>query len=161
MRETLSPKARATCPLPVWGCPPVSGEAKKAILLAEDEPLLREAVAMSLEAEGCGIIEATDGEDAFQKLSERSGAVDLLITDVKMPKMNGSELAKEAKEQGPQLMILFLSSHVGDGRLAANSYYMEKPFLPKDLIKKVDAIFTDGNAKEDSVLKPEEKRLVS
>lgn len=123
---------------------PSTTRMAKTILVAEDEELLREAVVMSLEGHGCDVTDAKDGVDALQKLDKKNGEVDLLITDMKMPIMGGAELAKHVKEKWPRIKILFLSGYVGEGRLDPKAHYIEKPFLPRDLINKVDSIFAEG-----------------
>lgn len=79
------------------------------ILLTEDDEAVRSFVARSLALDGHEVTEAVDGEDGFDRLQERDGDFDLLLTDIKMPFMDGIELARLAAESWPQLRILMMT----------------------------------------------------
>ena len=88
---------------------PVRGEG--VILLAEDDSSVRRLVVMELTRRGFEVLEAEDGRDALDLLLREKDRVDMLVTDVVMPRMNGADLAKEVGRVRPGLKILFISGH--------------------------------------------------
>ncbi len=88
---------------------PVRGEG--VILLAEDDASVRRLVVVELTRRGYTVLEAEDGRDALDLLLREKDRVDMLVTDVVMPRMNGADLAKEVGRVRPGLKILFISGH--------------------------------------------------
>ncbi|MBL8793423.1 MAG: PAS domain S-box protein, partial [Planctomycetia bacterium] len=91
--------------------PPVGIET---ILLVEDEPAVRTLARNGLEEFGYTILEAEDGESALRRCQDFAGEIDLLVTDVVMPRMGGRELADRLTALRPQLKVLFVSGHMND-----------------------------------------------
>src|SRR5687768_259409 len=87
----------------------VKGEG--VILLAEDDPGVRRLVVAELTRRGFVVIEAEDGRAALETLERAEDHIDVLVTDVVMPRMNGADLAKEAEKIQPGLKTLFISGH--------------------------------------------------
>ncbi len=87
----------------------VKGEG--VILLAEDDRSVRRLVSTELRRRGFSVIEAEDGRAALDLFAEHKDRVDVLVTDVVMPRMNGADLAKAAEKLRPGLKILFISGH--------------------------------------------------
>ncbi len=114
----------------------------ETILVVEDDPLVRNFVALQLRDLGYSVIEAADGPQA-RKLLEGGAKIDLLFTDVVMPGgMTGRQVADAAKRQRPNLKILFTSGYtensiVNHGRLDAGVHFLSKPFRRQDLAIKV------------------------
>ena len=81
------------------------------ILLAEDEDVLRNLVARALAEEGHEVIASADGAQALDMLGRAGGAFDLLLTDVKMPAMDGIALALAAARDHPELPILLMTGY--------------------------------------------------
>ncbi len=81
------------------------------ILITEDDEAVRSFVARALCIDGHEIVEAHDGEDGFDRLQEAGGAFDLLLTDIKMPFMDGIALAHMAAENWPELKILMMTGY--------------------------------------------------
>jgi two-component system cell cycle sensor histidine kinase/response regulator CckA len=81
------------------------------VLLAEDDVSVRRLVVSELGRRGYTVLEAEDGRAALEVLQREKNRVDLLLTDVVMPRMNGVELAKEAARLQPGLKVLFISGH--------------------------------------------------
>ena len=79
------------------------------ILLTEDDDAVRAFVARALEMDGHKLVLAEDGEDGFDRLQEYEGEFDLMLTDIKMPFMDGIELAKTSAKHFPDLKILFMT----------------------------------------------------
>lgn len=119
--------------------PPV---ARRRVLLVEDEPLVRDLVREVLEARGYDVSVASDPEEAL-----RLGAagVDLLVTDVVMPGMNGRELADRLAASHPALKVLYLSGYSSEAvrdrvGLADDAEFLQKPFSLQKLELKVSEI---------------------
>jgi CheY-like chemotaxis protein len=81
------------------------------ILLAEDEQEVREVAREFLESGGYTVLEARDGVDALRLSEEHSGVIDLLVTDMVMPKMTGQELAARILEKRKGLQVIFMSGY--------------------------------------------------
>jgi PAS domain S-box-containing protein len=86
----------------------------ETILLAEDEVTVRELHKMILEGAGYTIVEAIDGADAFEKFKEHMADVDILVTDVVMPKIGGIVLYEEMRKIRPDIKVLFMSGYAKD-----------------------------------------------
>jgi signal transduction histidine kinase/DNA-binding NarL/FixJ family response regulator len=118
---------------------------QETILLVEDEVNLRRLARQYLGTQGYKILEAEDGAAALQIASGHEGAIDLLLTDVIMPGMNGRELARHIAAERPDIRVLYMSGYaenaVGeDGTLDAGINLLQKPFsLPalKDKVREV------------------------
>ena len=101
------------------------------VLLAEDEPMLRQVVGATLRQDGFEVIEAGDGEAGLQVL-QSPRRVDILLTDVKMPGLNGYQLAEAAMSLRPEMRILFMTGYadetVPDAIVGASIPILRKPF---------------------------------
>jgi nitrogen-specific signal transduction histidine kinase/CheY-like chemotaxis protein len=123
--------------------PTVTGT--ETILLAEDEPALREYAKDVLEKHGYQVITAENGEDALEKYKRYSIAIDLLVFDVIMPKKNGKEAYDEIRRQRPDMKALFMSGYTANiihnkGVLEVGLELIAKPFTPSSLAKKVRVV---------------------
>ena len=124
------------------------------ILLAEDDPVVRTMVIEILKLEGFRVISAADGQEAYDYFKEDPAAIDLILTDVVMPRMNGKELGRQCREDVPGMRVLFMSGYV-DNRLnpeedlKGDADFIAKPFRPAELLSKVKDLL-DG----DTTLKP-------
>ena len=115
----------------------------KNILIVDDEPDIREILRYNLEKEGFAITEAVDGNDALDKLSKD---LDLAILDIMMPGKDGYEVCCKIREQGNTLPIVFLTAMDREfdevkGLEVGGDDYVRKPFSPKLLIARINAIF--------------------
>lgn len=107
--------------------------ASLSILLVDDDPLVRETMGWLLTDAGHEVHEAADGVDALAHLVS-AGPVDLLITDINMPRMDGLALAREAKARWPELPVLLVS---GRPQPPGTEPYLAKPFPWNTLIAAV------------------------
>ena len=106
------------------------------ILLVEDEPAVRGLFAVSLRKDGYFVLEASNGAEALAVV-EQAGRVDLVVTDVVMPIMKGTELAARLRETYPKLRFIFVSGYVIHDNLGPNAVLLQKPFVRGDLLRKV------------------------
>jgi two-component system cell cycle sensor histidine kinase/response regulator CckA len=112
------------------------------ILLVEDEEGLRSLNARGLRSRGYSVIEASNGIEALEALEERDGAVDLVVSDVVMPEMDGPTLLREMRTRNPNLKIIFVSGYAEeafDKSLPENEQFafLPKPFALSALVAKV------------------------
>ena len=107
------------------------------ILVAEDEPVVRNLVRLMLSKEGDAVLTANDGQEALEMCDKFKDPIQLLLTDVKMPRMNGLQLAKRVREQRNEIKILIMSSETADTILRENSpdAFLRKPFIPPTRLK--------------------------
>ena len=114
----------------------------ETVLLVEDEPTVREIAARILREYGYTVIEAGDGEEALRLIDHGNLPIDLLVTDVIMPKIQGGSLAERVSAIYPCVRVVFMSGYT-DGMLVdrqdllARSAYLQKPFSPGALARKV------------------------
>jgi CheY-like chemotaxis protein len=121
---------------------------KKVVLLVDDEPAVRSCVKAILQREGFETIEAGDGIEGFNIVQEFGKDIALLLTDVKMPRMDGSSLAESVRDLFPQMPVLFMSGYADPiGEPIQHSAFLHKPFRPEALVQVVrKLIATDATA---------------
>jgi two-component system, cell cycle sensor histidine kinase and response regulator CckA len=118
-------------------------EGNATILLVEDETLVRRAAARILKRHGYRVLEAPNGEEAFTICEKVGATINLLITDIVLPKMDGPELARRATKLHPEMRVLFTSGYaegslVGEGVVGEEgSAFLSKPFTPESLLQKI------------------------
>jgi len=117
------------------------------ILLVEDEEGLRSLNARGLRSRGYSVIEASNGVEALEALEEKDGAVDLVVSDVVMPEMDGPTLLREMRKRNPNLKIIFVSGYAEeafDKSLPENEQFafLPKPFALSALVEKVKETMT-------------------
>ncbi len=100
------------------------------VLVVDDEPLIRQVVALMLQQDGYSVLTAGGGAEAISVSRSHDGAIDLLVSDVAMPGMDGPTLATELLEANPQLPVLFMSASREDAHLSACPRFrlLPKPF---------------------------------
>lgn len=117
----------------------------KRVLAVDDSKTMRDMVTFTLKSAGFEVIEAEDGKDALNKLG--SDTVDLVITDLNMPNMNGFELIRSLRAQNNHRLtpILMLTTEGDDGKKqegknAGATGWIIKPFNPEKLIQVVNKV---------------------
>jgi len=118
---------------------PAAAEAKPrtdltgqgTILLVEDEEGLRSLNARGLRSRGYSVVEASNGIEALEALEEQSGTVDLVVSDVVMPEMDGPTLLKAIRERNPDIKIIFVSGYAEDAFEKSLPKNQQFAFLPK------------------------------
>jgi two-component system cell cycle sensor histidine kinase/response regulator CckA len=121
----------------------------KTILLADDEDTVRGFVRIALQAKGYRVFEASNGEEAIQIANLFADRIDLLLTDVVLPKKDGKQVAKEVNLLRPETRVLFMSGYhidtlVRHGTLQAGANFLQKPFSIKALTSKVQSVIERG-----------------
>ena len=114
----------------------------ETILLVEDEELLRTPIREILERQGYSVLEASHGEEALVVARQYPGPINLLLSDIVMPGMNGRDLAGQLSRTRPELKVLFMSGYthnaiVHQGVLEEGLAFLEKPFTPEALAVKI------------------------
>jgi PAS domain S-box-containing protein len=122
----------------------------ETILVAEDEQGVRELACDFLKSHGYTVLEAHDPAHALKIAQENSSRIHLLVTDVVMPGMRGTELAEHIAEINPALRVLYISGYTGNaialqGDLAQGTYFLSKPFTREALLRKTRQVL-DGPA---------------
>jgi two-component system cell cycle sensor histidine kinase/response regulator CckA len=122
-------------------------EGEGIILVVEDEASVRTVVVRILEEEGFQILAAEDGPSALALLKGCTSKIDLLLTDVMMPGMEGPELCRLIHQSFPELPVLYMSGFArdaltNDGHLDESISMIEKPFTPAELLDKVARVLS-------------------
>ncbi len=120
----------------------------ETILVAEDDPAVREVFRISLEEHGYKVIGAENGEAAVKLYKDNMGKVSLVLLDVIMPVKNGREAYEEIKGLNPHTKVIFMSGYtddiiVGKGLLEAGTELITKPVTPDRLLRKIREVL-DG-----------------
>ena len=122
-------------------------EKHQTILVAEDETMLRMAVVELLQDAGYDVIDAADGDQGYSILQSEK-PVDLLVSDVKMPGMNGYQLAEAGLALRPELRVLLMTGYAQDPLPSsirkAGARLMHKPFDFDELVGVVEGLLADG-----------------
>ncbi|MBK3776387.1 response regulator, partial [Azospirillum brasilense] len=118
------------------------------IMLVEDEDAVRVFSARALRNKGYQVLEAKNGEAALQQIGTDGNRIDLLITDVVMPQMDGPTLARHVRRMRPDMRVIFISGYAEDrlGEIdgVEVAHFLPKPFSLKQLASKVKEVIRDG-----------------
>jgi CheY-like chemotaxis protein len=126
---------------------------KQTILLVEDEEMVRGLMCEVLERDGYKVLSCADPREGIETCKRHCGRIDLLLTDVVMPGMNGWEMARRIQETLPELRVVFMSGYTEhvlsrDGEIHPQIEYLQKPFTLRTLTEKLKRL-----------LKPVEERV--
>jgi hypothetical protein len=118
------------------------------VLLVEDDDAVRRAARRMLEKSGFSVIEAEDGRDGLAVASSHEGEIDVVVTDLMMPRMNGGEFAEALAQSHPSLRVVFTSGYTDDavvrrGLVNATHAFVQKPFTGDKLVRTITALM-DG-----------------
>jgi signal transduction histidine kinase len=121
---------------------PASPRGAETILIVEDEAAVRRMASRALSSQGYAVLEAENGAEALELLARAQGPVDLVLSDVVMPVLNGRELSERLAVDRPDIRVLFMSGYTDDdivrrGLMRPGAPFLQKPFLPADLARKV------------------------
>jgi signal transduction histidine kinase len=123
--------------------PAVQPSGPFSILLVDDEELVREATAEMLRGLGHAVVEAGNGTDALGKL-EADSSIELVVTDYKMPRMDGAELARRVRLTRPEMPILIITGYAGDENAGFDLPRVDKPFGVAELAAAVARVMAPG-----------------
>jgi PAS domain S-box-containing protein len=129
----------------------------ETILLVEDEVNLRRLACQFLETQGYKVLEAADGAAAVQICAAHKGGIDLLLTDVIMPGMNGRELARRIVSLRPPVKVLYMSGYTENtishnGTLDPGVNLLQKPFNLQSLKEKVREVLDSDSIPQEAVM---------
>lgn len=118
------------------------GRGTETVLVVEDEEAVRTMAVVALQHYGYAPLAAADGEEALRMLRHHAGTVDIMVTDVVMPGMSGTELAEDARRIRPSMKVMFVSGYTDDavvrhGLLRADVAFLQKPYTPVILARKL------------------------
>jgi PAS domain S-box-containing protein len=147
--------ARRNTPVSVPAMP--LGNADITVLLVEDEPSVRQSIRRMLERFGYAILEATDGESGIAVAEQRGDDIDIVLTDLMMPGMNGRAFADKLGALRSDLPVIFMSGYTDDtvnrrGLVDTNHAFLQKPFNSQQLVRTIHDLLnapatqTDGRA---------------
>lgn len=125
----------------------ITDTTQSTILLVEDEGPVRKFSAKALSSKGYKIIEASSAHDAFTKIKEHGSAIDLIITDVVMPKIKGPEMVDEIRTIYPEVKVMFISGYSQEALppkyCGGDFHFLPKPFTLQQLIKHTNEILLE------------------
>ena len=130
------------------------GNTATVVLLAEDEPAIRKLVDGLLREAGYQVMVAVDGQDALARARQHPGAIHLLLTNVKMPKLNGVDLAQQLRLARPGTKVLIMSGKTSGelDRLMKQPDFIAKPFLPHALLDKIADVLANLQQSEPEII---------
>lgn len=129
----------------------------ETILLVEDEDAVRALAVRTLEKNGYCVLAASNGREALDVAERHAGQIDLLVTDVVMPHMGGTELVERLATERPEMRVLYMSGYTDgalfhDGELDPETSFLQKPFAPAGLARKVRAVLSERQERAEHVL---------
>ncbi len=120
------------------------------VLVVDDEEAVRRLAVRMLTWTGYEAIEARHGREALAAIEQHNGPIHLVLTDIKMPGMNGRELGRQVEQRWPGKPILYMSGFATEvfqgGLLEPGAPFLAKPFTQEDLAAKVRALLAGGAA---------------
>jgi len=136
---------------PTASAPEVESRGDEKLMVVEDDPHVRTSISRALRVRGYSVLEAADGSAALALLGEHGNRIDLLVTDVVMPGMDGHQLVETARRRRPSLDVLYISGYTDDAVLRhgverAEVALLEKPFPSDELAERVRQILDAAKA---------------
>nr|MBI3614156.1 response regulator [Nitrospirota bacterium] len=109
------------------------------ILIVDDEPGIRRFVRSLLTANGYGVVEASNAAAALSLCERHVDTIRLLLTDFRMPGLNGAELVARVTSRHPRIKVLFMTGFAGDlvGEIGSSVSFLPKPFSERELVETV------------------------
>jgi CheY-like chemotaxis protein len=115
------------------------------VLVVDDDETVRSYIKAVLERAGLRVFEAIDGLAGLAAWHNLAGAFELVITDIRMPRMRGDELTTRIKSESPAVPVIVISGEPGEGKFhdpAHRVYYLEKPFGAAEIVGAVQRVLT-------------------
>ena len=127
---------------------PTSPRGSETILVTEDEDAIRNLIEDVLSEQGYRVITAADGAEALDLVRQNDREIDLVITDVVMPRLSGPEMVQRLQADRPGMKVIFMSGYAKQGSLAAiedeEAEILEKPFSPQVILTRVRKVLDRG-----------------
>jgi DNA-binding NtrC family response regulator len=121
--------------------PPGRGDTRASILVVDDETAVRRFAARVLQREGFDVLEATDGAQALEMLRDQGVTVEVVVSDIVMPRMNGVELMDALSAVQPELPVILMSGYataaLSEMGIASPCSLLPKPFPAERLLAEV------------------------
>jgi CheY-like chemotaxis protein len=117
------------------------------VLLTDDDVVLRNLLRHILEAAGFLVLAAADGLEALAHSRACPQRIDVLVTDVEMPAMDGIALAEQIRRERKDISVLLMSAGTMQ-QIPEHIPFIAKPFLPKELLAKLEEVLADGRDDE-------------
>ncbi len=139
--------SRPTATGAATGAAAVAAPALTTVLVAEDDPAVRNFAVEVLRAHGYSALAATSSVEAEQLAESASGAIQLLLTDIVMPGLSGRDLARRLRARRPDLAVIYMSGYPGrdaGADLRDHAHFLAKPFTPAALAAAVEAALAPG-----------------
>jgi CheY-like chemotaxis protein len=124
------------------------------VLIVEDNDNLRNLLQRTLEGVGFSVLSANDGAVALDMCQQHDGTIDLLVSDVVMPRLNGLQLSEQLRLSRPEIKLLFITGFADEvpalrELIKSGATILEKPFLSSELLRKVEDMLNPGQAASD------------
>jgi CheY-like chemotaxis protein len=131
------------------GYPLMVASRTPTILVVDDDRSVRDLIKRMLEPEGYSVLTADGGKAAIKIASDPDVLVDILVTDIIMPHMNGKELANRISSMKPYIKVIFISAYTADLILTHNlcpegSDFIKKPFSKESLLEKISRVWSSS-----------------
>jgi len=115
----------------------------------EDNDNLRNLLQRTLEAAGFSILSAADGVEGLRLCRQHNGTIDLMVSDIVMPRLTGLQLSDQVRAAHPEIKVLFITGFADEfpelGTLIKiGTSILEKPFLPSELLRRVEDTLNSG-----------------
>ncbi len=119
-------------------------EGKRVVLLAEDDPIVRNFLLLVLQHHAYAVLVAVDGQEAIELSRAFQGEIDLLVTDMEMPRLGGDELGELLMADRQGIRILQVSGKLAESIIGRNLSlaFLHKPFLPVAFLAKIDEVLS-------------------
>ena len=137
--------------LPMADSPEPPPRGTETVLVVEDQDNVAAVVRGSLQMCGYRVLEARHGAEALHVWQEHGASIDLIVTDVVMPVMNGPEFVRRARATRPEIKVLYMSGYTEQGfsaldLLSPDDGFLPKPFVPSALTRKVREVLDSGDS---------------
>jgi two-component system cell cycle sensor histidine kinase/response regulator CckA len=121
----------------------------ETVLVVEDDEAVRKLTGQTLRKYGYQVLEAANGGEALLHCERRAEPIPLMITDIVMPQMSGPELAVRLRQMQPDMKVIYTSGYTDDavvrhGLLDQSMAFLQKPFAPPVLARKVREVLDEG-----------------